>query len=42
MSRIRVDRDTWSVTIWYDPTVTSPAQLQVALDKASEEVDSLH
>lgn len=42
VTRSRIDRDAWLITVWYDPALTDPVKLQAALDKATREVDSLH
>ena len=34
-----VDRDEWTVTIWYDPSVTGPERLELAIAAAAQEVD---
>jgi hypothetical protein len=42
VNRSRIDRDTWLITVWYDPRLTDRVKLQAALDKATAEVDSTH
>ncbi len=42
VNRIRVDRDSWNITIWYDPGATDPARLSAAIDAATDEVESRH
>lgn len=37
---MRVDRESWTITVWYDPTVTSPATLERAIEAAAADVDA--
>ena len=36
---MRVDRENWTVTVWYDPTVTDPERLTLALASAAQAAD---
>jgi len=38
--RMRVNRDDWTVTVWFDPAVTDVAKLELALEDAADTINA--
>jgi len=38
--RMRVNREDWTVTVWFDPALTDVTKLELALEDAAEAVNA--